>query len=133
MTQVSQAVQTLSRLMNPFGTVADRAAGALEGRSSKEIFIEHYHSMLGHQSDRILRHYMRQHYWWPEMVKEIEAYCRTCASCQASKPERAAPRGKLHPIQLPFTAYEEISIDFTGPHPVSIDADGIARLHFHRD
>lgn len=102
-------------------------AGTFEGRSFREIYTEHYHSVLGHQSDRITLHHMRQHVWWPNMVKEVEAYCRTCASCQASKHERAAPRGKLHPVQLPHNAYEQISIDFTGPHPVSTDADGVQR------
>ncbi|GAA5996841.1 hypothetical protein JCM11641_002538, partial [Rhodosporidiobolus odoratus] len=75
-------------------------------------------------SSRIMLHHIRQHLYWPFMTKDTVKYCLSCPSCQATKFERAKPRGKLHSIRPPGRAYEQVSMDFTGPHVESKDTDG---------
>jgi hypothetical protein len=101
--------------------------GTFNGRSFREIYLEHVHSVLGHSGTTIMLHTLRQMAYWPLLAKHVREYCRTCIPCQACKTERARARGKLHAIKPPTRAYEQISIDFTGPHPTSYDVEGVPR------
>ncbi|GEM08210.1 hypothetical protein Rt10032_c05g2227 [Rhodotorula toruloides] len=101
--------------------------GTFDGRAFREVYLEHFHTILRHAGERILLHTLRQHVFWPFMARDTKRYCFTCILCQACKTEKAPPRGKLHSIKGPTRAYEQISIDFTGPHPISYDVDGVAR------
>jgi len=57
-------------------------------------------------------------YWWPGMRKSIEDYVQKCDPCQRRKEKRefVAPLGNPETPKEPF---QVVSIDLTGPYPVT--------------
>ena len=55
---------------------------------------------------------VRQVYWWPKMDTEIEAYVKTCPSCQRNKGSLAKGYGLMVPTQIPERRWSSISTDF---------------------
>lgn len=93
-------------------------------REVREIFLEHMHEISGHVSAAKLIAYAQTQFWWPTISADISAYCRSCASCQASKKTTQLPAGKLHQLPVPTRPYEMLGIDFQGPFPVTLTASG---------
>ena len=44
---------------------------------------------------------MRQHFWWPNMKREIAEFVSYCMTCQKVKAEHQRPQGLLHPLPVP--------------------------------
>lgn len=53
------------------------------------------------------------------MVKDIQAYVRSCAICQQCKSDNAAYPGLLQPLPIPETIWSDVSMDFIEGLPVS--------------
>jgi hypothetical protein len=77
------------------------------------------HSIVGHMGDKRTLSYAQRWYWWPQMAKSTEAFCKTCESCQRSKGPTKKPSGKLHPLPIPTKPWDSIGMDFVGPFPES--------------
>lgn len=88
-------------------------------RTLTEIVIEAAHSAIGHFGSRKTSDYVRRWYWWPNMGKEIEAYCATCGVCQTTKDSTQKPAGLLHGMPIPQRPWQSIAMDFVGPFPKS--------------
>ena len=58
------------------------------------------------------------------MVSDTEAFCRSCVTCQRSKPSNQKPYGLLNPLRIPTSPWEAIGIDFIGPLPDSKNRNG---------
>ena len=81
------------------------------------------HEIVGHLgSHRTLEH-VRNWYWWPQMTKATEEFCRTCEACQRSKRPPTKPAGKLHSLPIPNKPWDSIGMDFVGPFPESKGCD----------
>ena len=55
---------------------------------------------------------LREHYWWPNMKREIAAFVSRCLICQQVKAERQKPSGLLQPLPIPEWKWEHITMDF---------------------
>ena len=60
-----------------------------------------------------------QRFWWPNVWKDIETYCKTCKQCQLTQP-RPNPRTELIPMPLVDTPFERIGLDIVGPLTKSV-------------
>ena len=80
----------------------------------KNIIREYHDSILaGHLA--FLRTYfrIRDKFYWPEMLKDIKTYCRSCEACALQR--RVVKRTFLHPLEIATAPFEVIGMDFLGP------------------
>jgi Integrase zinc binding domain len=54
---------------------------------------------------------LRQIAAWPEMFSELEAYVRSCDSCQRNKTSNQRPIGLLKPLELRTNRFKQVSMD----------------------
>jgi transposase InsO family protein len=104
---------------------------SVRGRNVREVILEHLHSVLVHASTAKVVALAQTHFYWPTLTKDTELYCLSCPSCQASKVETAAPRGKLHPMPMPLRPYQEIALDCQGPFQQSRRGEEIIDFLFN--
>ena len=67
-------------------------------------------------------------YWWPQMSRYIGQYMRTCNLCLRTKIQRCHPMGELHPLTIPESRWEVISVDFIGELPDAHGHDAIMNV-----
>ena len=60
-------------------------------------------------------------YWWPQ----IGQYVGTCDLYLRTKPIRQAPVGELHPLQIPDSRWDTLSVDFVVELPLSSGHDAV--------
>ena len=79
----------------------------------KKLLAKFHDSKLAGQSG-VLRTYKRlaQHFYLPNMYKEVQDYVSTCAICQKTKSEALAPAGLLQPLPIPCQVWDDITLDF---------------------
>ena len=53
------------------------------------------------------------------MSRYIRQYVSTCDLCLRTKPIRQAPVGELHPLQIPDSRWDMLSVDFVVELPLS--------------
>ncbi len=57
-------------------------------------------------------------FFWPHMCKDLEeAYIPSCDLCQRNKSLTKLPAGPLHPLPVPGTCGDSVTIDFVSPLP----------------
>jgi len=66
-----------------------------------------------------------RNYWWPQMSRYIRQYVSTCDLCLRTKPIRQALVGKLHPLQIPDSRWDTLSVDFVEELPLSSGHDAV--------
>ena len=93
-------------------------------RKLHEMVIDQAHSLLAHLGTRKTLSYLREYVWWDSMVRDVNAFCISCMTCQWSKPPNQKPYGLLNPLPVPLTPWDAIGVDFVGPLPESKDRDG---------
>jgi len=62
-------------------------------------------------------------YWWPQMSRYIRQYVSICDLCLRTKLMRQAPVGELHPLRIPDSRWDMLSIDFVVELPSSSGHD----------
>jgi hypothetical protein len=62
---------------------------------------------------------VQQHYYWPQMHADVEAYVRTCLVCQQDKVEQHCSAGLLEPLPIAERPWESVSMDFIVALPKS--------------
>ena len=55
---------------------------------------------------------LKQHYWWPNMKKNMAEFVAQCLTCQQIKAEHQRPAGLLEPLPIPEWKWENITMDF---------------------
>ena len=60
-----------------------------------------------------------RYFWWPKMTDDITAYVKGCVVCQRSKRAPDPKAGKLMPLPVPEGIWEDISMVFVGPLPMT--------------
>lgn len=58
-----------------------------------------------------------RNFWWPSMRRDVNAYVRTCQSCQQSKAVNHAPYGLLQPLAIPNERWHVVSLDWVTGFP----------------
>jgi len=64
-------------------------------------------------------------YWWPQMSRYIGQYVGTCNLCLRTKLIRQAPVGELHPLWIPDSRWNTLSVDFVVELPLSSGHDTV--------
>jgi hypothetical protein len=88
-----------------------------KGRRVTEIAIDQAHRIVGHKAARKTRDYLACWYWWPNMAKDVEAFCKSCGICQTTKTSTSKPKGLLRTLPIPTAPWLSITMDFVGPFP----------------
>lgn len=59
-------------------------------------------------------------YYWPNLIKDVTQFIKTCHECQINKKAHGKPSGYLQPIPLPkCKPLDRITADYLGPLPSS--------------
>jgi len=61
---------------------------------------------------------IRQNFWWPKMDECIIDFVRSCAECQVNKSARHQPYGLLSTLELSYSLWQSIAIDFITDLPL---------------
>jgi transposase InsO family protein len=69
--------------------------------------------------------YLIRSFYWPKMIKDIKTYQQTCDICQKIHNDRRPGFGYLQNIPIPRYPFQEVSMDFIMPLPVSNGYNGI--------
>jgi hypothetical protein len=84
--------------------------------TERKRIMNHYHQ-LNHPGIIHLYDTMREHVWWPGMIKDVNKYVNSCHTCQINKGERE--NKSVRPMSLPTRPWSHIAIDHVGPFPMS--------------
>ena len=96
--------------------VAVPAVEALRKDIIRELHDSPYAGHFGiHRTHELISRF----FWWPKMFDDIAAYVKGCVICQRSKSAPGAKAGKLMPLPVPEGIWEDISMDFVGPLPLT--------------
>jgi len=66
-----------------------------------------------------------RNYWWPQMSRYIGQYVSTYDLCLRTKLIRQALVGELHPLQIPDSRWDTLSMDFVVELPLSSGHDAV--------
>ena len=55
---------------------------------------------------------VRRAFWWPYLNRDVRKYVQQCFQCQVIKAERVKSPGLLHPLPIPKSNWQSISMDF---------------------
>jgi hypothetical protein len=64
-------------------------------------------------------------FFWPNLQTTVKQFVRNCSVCGRTKVWRDRKHGLLRPLPVPEQQWQEISVDFVGPLPVSSAFDTI--------
>jgi hypothetical protein len=86
-----------------------------KGRKVQEIIISDAHQTLGHMGKLRTANYIKRYCWWPSLTKQVDAFCKSCGTCQTTKSSTTPPSGLLHSLPVATFPWESIGMDFVGP------------------
>jgi len=66
-----------------------------------------------------------RNYWWSQMSRYTGQYVSTYDLCLRTKPIRQALVGELHPLQIPDSQWDTLSVDFVVELPLSSRCDAV--------
>lgn len=136
-----QTQKIKERLQSSRRNTADSSAWSLgdlrELRYNNKLFVpaeeavkqelmrrHHDDPMAGHFGPERTLELLQRKFHWSNMNKDVKDHCRTCHTCQVSKPRRHQPYGSLESLPIPTRPWEEISMDFIVGFPAVIAKDG---------
>jgi hypothetical protein len=64
-------------------------------------------------------------FFWPGLQSTVKQFVRNCGVCGRTKVWRDRKHGLLRPLPIPEQQWQEISVDFVGPLPISSTFDTI--------
>src|SRR5437016_3137791 len=80
---------------------------------------EHDSQVAGHMDMDKTSELIDWNFYWPAMAKDIEDFLRSCDDCQQNKAPRHKRHGTLHPLELAYSPWDLISMDFITQLPKS--------------
>jgi len=84
------------------------------------IMAHHNPPLAGHMGITKTIKAIQIKYFWPNLIKDVTLFIKTCHQCQINKKTQGKPAGCLQPIPLPTCKpLDRITIDFLGPLPSS--------------
>ena len=96
-----------------------------EGRKIREQILESEHDtkVAGHMGQDKTIELVRRNFWWPKMNERIIDFVRSCPECQKNKASRHQPYGLTSPLELPYSPWQSIAMDFIMEVPLSDNCD----------
>jgi len=85
----------------------------------------HDTKITGHPEYWKILELVSRNYWWPQMSRYIRQYVSTCDLCLRTKLIRQAPVGELHPLWIPDSQWDTLSVDFIVELPLSSGHDAV--------
>jgi hypothetical protein len=91
------------------------------------LLLQHAHDSCesGHPGKNKLYELLSRDYYWPQLHKDCEQFCRNCHTCIRNNTSRLRYQGSLKPLPLPAQRWRDISVDFVGPCVLSNGFDCI--------
>src|SRR5258706_4223304 len=86
---------------------------------------EHDSRVAGHMGMDKTVELIDRNFYWPGMAADIEDFVRSCDDCQKNKAPPHKRHGMLHPLELPYSPWDSISMDFIMQLP---KADGCSTV-----
>ncbi|XP_076913634.1 uncharacterized protein LOC143572327 [Bidens hawaiensis] len=62
---------------------------------------------------------LQEHYWWPNLKRDIAVYVSKCLTCSKVKVEHRRPPGLLQQPEIPQWKWDNITMDFITKLPVT--------------
>lgn len=85
---------------------------------SRLLYLSHEHNLAGHFGVRKTFQKLAQHFFWPQMRRDIKRHVLSCKVCQlVGKPNQKIPKAPLIPVPSVGEPFGEIVIDVVGPLP----------------
>ncbi len=96
-------------------------------RTQRTLLIHSAHSSLdtGHPGANATLSLLKDHYWWPNMARDVRRFVQGCEECAKSKSPRHLPAGKLFPLPIPNRPWSHLGVDFVTDLPASDGNTGI--------
>jgi len=89
------------------------------------VFLCHDTKVAGHPGRWKTLELVSRDYWWPQMSRYIGQYVGICDLYLRTKPIRQAPVGELHPLRIPDSRWDTLSVDFVVELPLSSGYDAV--------
>ena len=82
---------------------------------SQLLNLAHDASTSGHLGMAKTQSRLLQHFYWPNLFKDVKEYCRTCDTCQRIGKNNRKPKAPLITPPIISESFKRISIDIVGP------------------
>lgn len=81
--------------------------------SVRELLVRESHSggLMGHFGVQKTLDMLSEHFYWPNMRKDVEKICARCIACKQAK-SKSMPHGLYTPLPVPTEPWTDISMDF---------------------
>ena len=76
-----------------------------------------YHDILCHCGETRTEQTLQQHFWWPNMRKDVHNVCSKCDTCQRTKCS-TKKYGHLPAKQAEVDPWEVLCVDLIGPYTI---------------
>jgi len=94
-----------------------------QGLIQRVLESEHDTKVAGHMGQDKTIELIRRNFWWPKMNERIIDFVRSCPECQQNKASPHQPYGLSSPLELPYTPWQSIAMDFITELPCSEGCD----------
>lgn len=97
-----------------------------EGKLRTYLLAEvHNQLSTAHPGRNKMRALVKQQYFWPRMMSDIDQYVRNCLTCRRSHVPRDKPPGLLRPLEVPERPWQHVTMDF---HSMPTDKYGFDQV-----
>ena len=86
----------------------------------KILYEMHAAPYAGHLGAGNTERNIAQHYWWPNMQKDVIQYVRTCPICQRNRKPTHKTYGELQSLPVPKDTWTSLSMDFITGLPTTV-------------
>ncbi|XP_043208845.1 uncharacterized protein LOC122374269 [Amphibalanus amphitrite] len=66
---------------------------------------------------------LRDRFHWPSMARDVATYVKSCVPCSQRKSPAPQPRASFGKMPVPSGPWQWVSVDVTGPFPVTADGN----------
>mgnify|MGYP006280086663 CR=1 FL=1 len=86
----------------------------------QRLMREHHDSIIyGHLGVHKTVQAVSRSFYWPKLLSDVQAYIRSCPTCQRSKSRNTKPMGLLHPLEIPAERWDTITMDLITSLPLT--------------
>jgi hypothetical protein len=79
----------------------------------RQLIAEHHVPVYsGHCGYTKTAQSLLRHYWWPRLKADVEAFVKSCDSCQRNKSRTQKPAGLLQPLHIPERKWGSVGMDW---------------------
>jgi hypothetical protein len=103
----------------PEARFRDKAKIVVPSALIEQVIQQHHDPVFaGHKGVKRTQNFLKLHYFWPTLAKDVESYVQECVSCATMKGGRIpiAPLGELPETSEPL---QRTSIIICGSYPVT--------------